>query len=187
MELFKNHLITFLPADKTEELMAIGKQKTIAPGAYFIREGETPKKLAFVHTGLFRYVYINAKGVEFTKGIISASGFISSYSAMISKTPSHFYIEALEASEILEFDLQQWNALREQNPFWNTFLFKIIEKGFCVKEKRERDFLLLNAETRYRNFLAEFPNLQGRIKQHIIASYLGIQPESLSRIRKKLT
>jgi len=187
MELLKKHLSTFLPHSQMEELLAIGKRKKLQPGDYFIRAGETPKKLAFVHTGLFRYVYINEKGVEFTKGIISASGFISSYSAMISKTASHFYIEALEHSEIFEFNQLPWNHLRDQNPFWDRFLFKIIEKGFCVKEKRERDFLLLNAETRYRNFLVEFPNLEGRIKQHIIASYLGIQPESLSRIRKKLT
>jgi len=187
MEALKKHLSTFLPNSQTAELIAIGKQQCLKPGDYFIRAGETPKKLAFVHKGLFRYVYINEKGVEFTKGIISASGFISSYSAMISNTASHFYIEALEHSEIFEFDQQPWNDLRVQNPFWDRFLFKIIEKGFCIKEKRERDFLLLNAETRYRNFLAEFPNLEGRIKQHIIASYLGIQPESLSRIRKKLT
>jgi len=187
MELLEKHLSTFVPTPHTAELLAIGKRKKLQPGDYFIRAGEIPKKLAFVHTGLFRYVYINEKGIEFTKGIISASGFISSYSAMISNTASHFYIEALEAAEILEFDQLPWNALRDQNPFWNLFLFKIIEKGFCIKEKRERDFLLLNAETRYRNFLAEFPKLEGRIKQHIIASYLGIQPESLSRIRKKLT
>jgi len=187
MELIEKHLSEFLSQSQIEDLFSIATVKKMAPGDYFIREGEVPKKLAFVHTGLFRYVYINTKGLEFTKGIISATGFISSYSAMISKTPSYFFIEALERSKILEFDYQKWNHLRAQNPFWDSFLFKIIEKGFCVKEKRERDFLLLNAETRYRNFLTEFPNLNGRVKQHIIASYLGIQPESLSRIRKKLT
>jgi len=55
-----------------------------------------------------------------------------------------------------------------------------------TKEKRERDLLLLDAVTRYKNFLIEFPGMEQRIKQGIIASYLGIQPETLSRIRKKI-
>lgn len=55
-----------------------------------------------------------------------------------------------------------------------------------IKEKRERDLLLLDAETRYKNFLTEFPGMDQRIKQGIIASYLGIKPETLSRIRRKI-
>jgi len=54
------------------------------------------------------------------------------------------------------------------------------------KEKRERELLLLDAETRYKNYLNDYPNLKGRIPQTIIASYLGIKPETLSRIKKKL-
>jgi CRP-like cAMP-binding protein len=55
-----------------------------------------------------------------------------------------------------------------------------------IKEKRERDLLLLDAEKRYKNFLNEFPGMDQRIKQGIIASYLGIKPETLSRIRRKI-
>ena len=62
----------------------------------------------------------------------------------------------------------------------------MIEKGFTTKEKRERELLLLDAESRYRIFLEEFPNLEKRVKQHMIASYLGITPERLSRIRKNM-
>jgi CRP-like cAMP-binding protein len=148
--------------------------------------GEIPKKFAFVFSGLFRYVYINEKGYEFTKGIITEHNFISSYSSMISNAPSHFYIEALEDSEILKIPYEKWLVLLETDTFWLKLLLRFVEKGFMVKEKREKDLLLLNAETRYLNFLRDYPNIENRISQVIIASYLGIQPESLSRIRKTM-
>jgi CRP-like cAMP-binding protein len=75
----------------------------------------------------------------------------------------------------------------ERDIFWIKFLLKFIEKGFMIKEKRERDLLLLDAETRYKNFLSEYPGMDQRIKQGIIASYLGIKPETLSRIRRKIS
>ncbi|WBX77439.1 Crp/Fnr family transcriptional regulator [Tenacibaculum ovolyticum] len=181
-----NQLEKILPINKADELISIGQVKTISSTEYFIRKGETPKKLAFVISGLFRYVYIDKKGIEYTKGIITENNFITSYSAMISKSNSHFFIEALEDSKILEIPYLKWKNLIETDSFWLKFLLTLVEKGFSIKEKRERDLLLLNAEMRYKNFLKDFPLMEGRIKQAIIASYLGIQPESLSRVRKKM-
>lgn len=178
-----NHLN--LPEKELNELWNISEPKTISKGDYFISEGQIPKKMAFVIKGLFRYVYVDEKGNEFTKSIIPENSFISSYSAMIQNSSSYFSIESLEESEILEIDYKNWQKIKDQNPFWNIFLLQIIEKAFCIKEKRERELLLLDAEKRYEIFTAEFPNLENRISQQIIASYLGIQPESLSRIKRK--
>ncbi|OIV42269.1 cyclic nucleotide-binding protein [Flavobacterium johnsoniae] len=178
-----NHLN--LPEKELNELWNISEPKTISKGDYFISEGQIPKKMAFVIKGLFRYVYVDEKGNEFTKSIILENSFISSYSAMIQNSSSYFSIEALEESEILEIDYKNWQKIKDQNSFWNIFLLQIIEKAFCIKEKRERELLLLDAEKRYEIFTAEFPNLENRISQQIIASYLGIQPESLSRIKRK--
>lgn len=105
---------------------------------------------------------------------------------MISKSNSHFFIEALEDSKILKIPYTKWKNLIETDSFWLKFLLSLVEKGFSIKEKRERDLLLLNAEMRYKNFLKDFPLMEGRIKQAIIASYLGIQPESLSRVRRNM-
>ena len=180
-------LKNILPSDRIDDLLSIGKERSFAASDYFIRAGETPSKIAFVSNGLFRYVYTNDKGDEFTKGIIIENFFLSSYSAMIMVKPSYFSIEALENSHVLEINWSDFNLLKERDTFWLKFLIKFIEKGFIIKEKRERDLLLLDAETRYKNFLAEFPGMDQRIKQGIIASYLGIQPETLSRIRRKIT
>jgi CRP-like cAMP-binding protein len=164
----------------------MGRIKSIDALEFFIRAGEVPHKIAFVGTGLFRYVYTNDKGDEFTKGIIMGNFFLSSYSAMIMSKPSYFSIEALEDSQVLEIIWKDFTQLLDNDIFWVRFLLKFVEKGYMIKEKRERDLLLLDAETRYKNFLAEFPGMDQRIKQGIIASYLGIKPETLSRIRRKI-
>ncbi|MFL9830699.1 Crp/Fnr family transcriptional regulator [Flavobacterium sp. ST-87] len=182
----KNSLLpNNISEERFAELCKIGQLKNVSKNTNFISQGEVPNKLAYVLKGLFRYVYIHENGNEFTKNIISEKQFISSYSAMIQKTNSYFYIEALEDSQILEFSYTDWMQLRLGDSYWDVFLFKILEKAFCAKEKRERELLMLDAKTRYLNFLEDFPDLNHRIPQHIIASYLGIQPESLSRILKK--
>lgn len=181
-----NDLRKILPSDRLDELLSMGVSKSIKASDHFIRAGDVPTKIAFIHTGLFRYVYHNSRGDEFTKGIILENSFISSYSAMILNKPSYFSIEALEDSHLLEIHWATFAQAMEGNIFWVQFLLKLVEKGFIIKEKRERDLLLLDAETRYKNFLTEFHGIDQRIKQGIIASYLGIQPETLSRIRKRI-
>ena len=181
----KEQLKKILPDNKIDDFFSIGTIKSINASDYFIKSGEVPYKIAFVVSGLFRYVYLNNSGNEFTKGIIAENFFLSSYSAMIMSKPSYFSIEALENSQVLEILWKDFTQLLEKDQFWLKFLLAFVEKGYMIKEKRERDLLLLDAETRYKNFLIEFPGMEQRVKQGIIASYLGIKPETLSRIRKK--
>lgn len=175
-----------LPDKEVNKFLELLQEENLLTGEYFIRAGEVPTKIAFVVSGLFRYVYINEEGKEFTKSLIAERNILSSYSSMIQQTPSHFYVEALEDAKILSFNFEKWKDLQRNHPAWNIFLLRLVEKGFMVKEKRERELLLLDAESRYRIFLQEFPGLDKRIKQTIIASYLGISPESLSRVRKNM-
>lgn len=180
------YLKNILPDKRIDEFLSIGNEKSIDSSNYFIKAGQTPKKIAFVFKGLFRYVYINNNGDEFTKAFLSENNFISSYSAMVLNKPSYFSIEALENSQLLEIYWSDFIKLTERDVFWVKFLMKFLEKGYITKEKRERDLLLLDAETRYKNFQTEFPGMEQRVKQGIIASYLGIKPETLSRIRRKI-
>ncbi|HCX20963.1 MAG: cyclic nucleotide-binding protein [Flammeovirgaceae bacterium] len=177
------HLL--MPPNHAEDFVGVSKIRNVKKGGNFIEAGSVPRKIAFVGEGLFRYYYLGKDGQEFTKGIFSEGGILASYSAMIGETPSHFFIQALEPSTILEVNWGVWNELKAKNHFWDQFLFKMLEKGFITKERRERELLLLDAETRYRNFLDQYPGLEDRLTQKIIASYLGVKPESLSRIRRK--
>jgi CRP-like cAMP-binding protein len=179
-------VIVDLPPEEEAKLRAIIVPQSVKKGDVFIREGTVPQKLAFVERGLFRYYYINSKGSEFTKGFFPENNFIASYTAMVRQVPSYYTIEALEDSHILMFDCHQWKILCDHHPCWSKVLLALLEKGYSKKEARERELLLFSAEERYRSFLNDYPHLENRIRQHLIASYLGITPVALSRIRTSM-
>jgi len=178
--------ITNIPAPEEEKLRAIVRSQQLKKGDLFIKEGSVPQKFAFVSSGLFRYFYVSKKGREFTKGFFQEHSFIVSYSAMIKQAPSHHAIEALEDSRVHVIDYQKWLQLYNNHPCWTPLLVSLLQKGYIKKEAREREFLLLDARERYESFLRECPGLEHRIKQHHVASYLGITPVALSRIRGKI-
>ncbi|HYG37342.1 MAG TPA: Crp/Fnr family transcriptional regulator [Cytophagales bacterium] len=178
--------ISDMPLEEINKFKGICREKTVLKGYFFIREGDVPQKFAFVHQGLFRYYYSDKNGKELTKGFFPENSFITAYSAMARGLGSYYNIEALEDATITVIDFEKWKQLALNKEHWNYFLIALLEKGYIKKEKREREFLLCDAEERYKSFLEEYPQLEKRIKQHMIASYLGITPVALSRIRKKM-
>lgn len=100
--------------------------------------------------------------------------------------PSAFSIETLEDTVLLCIRYSDWEKLLEGVLCWNIVARKVIEKIYIMKQLRERELLLEDAESRYLHFMEQYPSLHQRLKQHYIASYLGISPVSLSRIRKKM-
>lgn len=175
-----------VPPDQELKLTKLCKEISVAKGQHFIREGEVPGRFGFVSSGLFRYYYIDDKGREFTKGFFQENTFLSSYSAMILNRPSYFNIEALEDSSVVVIDFAQWKELIKQHVCWSALLISVLQKAFEKKEARERELLLFDAETRYTLFRQQYPGLEGRVRQHMIASYLGITNVALSRVRKKM-
>jgi CRP-like cAMP-binding protein len=172
-----------IPPEEAIKFQATVREQRLEKGDLFVRAGEVPRRMAFVVTGLFRYFYSNQKGAEYTKGFFPENHFINSYTAMVQERPSHYAIEALEDSMILSFDYSDWRELVKGHSCWSLLLLAQLQKGFMKKESRERELLLFTAAQRYQSFLEEYPQLEGRIKQHLIASYLGITPVALSRIR----
>jgi CRP-like cAMP-binding protein len=169
-----------------KELEGYGVRKEYTHGDCFVKKGQMPTKFAIVKKGLFRYYYLTREGKEYTKVFMPEGSILSSYSAMVNKAESHFNIEAIEESTVIEITYRKWNELRSEDSKWNKLLISFLEKGYQTKEKREREFLLLDAEGRYREFMNDYPLLINRVKQHLIASYLGITPIALSRVRKKM-
>ncbi|GAA5522737.1 Crp/Fnr family transcriptional regulator [Aliifodinibius salicampi] len=178
--------ITTLPEEQEEKFIDLISIKHIEAGENFIRAGQSPRTIGFVTKGLFRYFYTSEQGSEFTKGFFNKGMVISSYDAILENSPSHYTIQALEESIVEVVPYDRFQQLFLESPCWNEFLVALLQKGYLAKVTREREFLLLDAEQRYQTFLKRYPDLESRVKQHIIASYLGIAPESLSRIRKKL-
>jgi CRP-like cAMP-binding protein len=177
--------ISPIPNEELEKLKLISKVTHIKKGDYFLRQGDNSSHIAFVVNGLFRISYLTEDGKEFTKGFLPENDFLVAYSALIEKRESYFSIEALENSTIVVIDYFKWKELFKEEISWNKFLIVILEQAFCKKERREREFLLFDAKTRYESFLNTYPKLSHRIKQHILASYLGISPVTLSNLRKE--
>lgn len=177
--------IVDIPKEQENKFCSLISIKQIKKGENLLNEGQSSRTIAFIKSGLFRYYYIDNKGNEFTKGFFIENSVLTSYSAILEKRSSYFTIQALENSEIEIIDYIKSQKLFVEHPCWNSFLVVQLQKALIMKEEREREFLLFDAEQRYRAFLQQFPNLEKRIKQNIIASYLRLAPESLSRIRKK--
>ncbi len=176
--------IVSLPADQEMKFAQLITTKQLKKGEEFVQIGSHPKYIGYIKQGLFRYLYVDDKGVEFTKTFFPENNIISSYSAIIENRASYFAIEALEDSVIEIVDYKEFSKLFSQHHCWTELISQFLLKGFLTKEERERQFLLLSAEERYQKFLEKYPSLNQRVKQQIIASYLGIAPESLSRLKK---
>lgn len=159
---------------------------TLDKSQFFVQAGDVPQSLGFVCSGLLRLYYIDSAGNEFTKSFCPENSFVAAYSALLLHEPSRLFIETIESAQLLVINYESYQALTAQHSCWQTVNHKLTETLFIKKEKRESELLLDDATTRYLNFLAEYPKLEGRIKQYHIASYLGITPVALSRIRAQL-
>lgn len=105
---------------------------------------------------------------------------------MIQRSESYYAIEALENAKILVINYNDWVNLSKKHHSWDMMAKSLIESAYMQKEIRERELLLDDAKTRYQNFIKRNPQLVPRLKQHQIASYLGITAVALSRIKAKM-
>ena len=178
--------ISDIPSSDLSVIDNIFESSTVKKNESFLKAGENPDMFGIIISGLFRYFYIDNNGKEYTKYFALENDLVISYSAILLGEKSKFYIEALENSEVLISSFKTFYKLTENNLSWNKIARKLIEQQYIKKEKREYQFLFDDAETRYKLFLKDYPGLINRIKHFHIASYLGISPVSLSRIRKKI-
>ncbi len=178
-----NHLVQ-PPDEAFDTFFQLFRTKSVMAGDYFIRAGEKSTELAFVNAGLLRFFYQTKDGKEFNKSFITENQFASAYSAFLTGMPARFSIQALEESQLLICDLEQVIDLFDQHRCWERLGRILAEQLYIKKETREAEFLLDDAETRYHFFQKNYSGLEERIPQYHVASYLGITPVMLSRIRR---
>jgi CRP-like cAMP-binding protein len=178
--------ITHIPDSEMGKAIAIFQPAKLKKHAFFVQAGEIPERVGFLLSGLLRFLYINKDGTEFTKSFCVENNVFAAYSALLLNEPTRYFIQALENSSLLTAPYTGYQALMAEHPCWQTLDHKFMQALFIRKEKREGELLLDDAETRYLRFLAEYPDLNKRLKQHYVASYLGITPVTLSRIRSNL-
>lgn len=151
----------------------------------YLAEGSICKKVALVTKGGLRMFY-NIRGEERCKDFQFEGQFTGSMYSLLTGLPSKFSIAALEDTSILEISRQDLFNLYDTYKVWERFGRVYSERMFIYKEQRETSLLFDSSTTRYENLLKEQPHLAHRVPLKHLASYLGIKPESLSRIRKTI-
>jgi CRP-like cAMP-binding protein len=175
-----------IPKEEAVKLMERKKEKTLKANEFFLMAGDVPRYIGYVISGLLRLYYIDAEGKDVTKHFCPENTLAISYSAFLQREESRFFIQALEDTRMYLFDYQTYSDLLKGHVCWQIAAKKLAEMLFIIKEKREAELLLQNAQERYLRFLEDYPDLEKRLNQYHIASYLNITPESLSRIRSNI-
>lgn len=186
LENFLAKLKIALEPSQTQSLLKITESRMLSRGEFFIKAGEVPVQIGLVVKGLFRFFYIDPQGNDYTKHFATEGATIFSYTAQITGKASQFYIEALEDSEILVINCAALEILAQDNYLYLLMIKKLVDQALILKENRESSFLLETNLERYCHFLQKYPHLEPRVKQYHLASYLGMTPVSLSRVRKKV-
>lgn len=151
----------------------------------FAQEGEYSSKLAFLSKGVMRAFFRNNSGNEYNKTFFTPPNFVAAYSSITTKQKNLINIQCLTDCSILIADFDKVVSLYKEFPRIESLARILAEYKFAIKEKREIELVTLEAKERYDIFKKEHPDLENQISQYHIASYLGISPTQLSRIRAK--
>lgn len=153
-------------------------------GEYFLKAGEKNEYIAFLQQGLVRY-FVDKNNTEATFEFTQEGEFIGDYQSFTKQTPSLQYIQAIEDCSLLRITLADVQHIFNHTKHGNKLGRIIVEHRFDVMVNQLLSIYMQNPEDRYKRFVANYTNLAQRIPQYLIASYVGIQPQSLSRMRKR--
>lgn len=158
-------------------------ERTLKKLDYFCSIDKVATKMAFLQDGIVRSFYTNKEGQEFNKNFFVAPAFIGAYSSLITQMPNQLAQQALTHCTIWETDYSKIKQLYDSCPDLERLGRITAEYYFVEKEMREVNLLMLEAKDYYKIFQRQFPTLEQQIPQYHIASFLGITPTQLSRIR----
>jgi CRP-like cAMP-binding protein len=192
----KNAITTYLnsfqaicPNATIEELKYLESGLSVIelkPKHFFIHANTMQKEIGFVYSGLLRAFYIDNNGDEISVNFFRENRYATHYSAFITQTPSKYYFQCLEPTVLVTISYKHIQEGYERFPLFERYGRLVAEAVLKIQQKRIEGFLFDNAETRYLDFIKENPDLFNRVSLSYLASYLGIERQSLTRIRKKL-
>lgn len=174
-------IVPVSPADE-ECINRLFETHTLRAGDFFLRAGEVCRSVGFVETGLLRY-YVLDDGEERTYDFSPEQTFTCNYESFLPQTPSTRYIEALEPTTLRRINYDNLQQLYAQMEHGQALGRLVAEQLFLVTLDKLTSFYRETADERYDSFMRLFPNLAERVPQYVIASYIGIKPQSLSRLR----
>lgn len=175
-----------LDEELVQKLTAGLTVKAVAKGEYLLKEGEVCRHSFFVEEGLLRAYRVDDAGKEHIIQFAPEDWFITDRSSVYFGAPSDFFIDAIEASSVVVLEPSFWDRASEVSPAFRQFNEKLLHNHIRHLQRRVSLLIGASAEQRYLDFIQLYPDLMLRVPQWMIASYLGITPESLSRVRKDL-
>jgi CRP-like cAMP-binding protein len=175
-------------SDEAEQAWtALLRRRQYSRDESFIRAGDIPTAYAFIVEGLLYQHHVGPDGDMVIKYFFPENRIAASVSATLLGEPSRFTITAIEDSIVLEYDFAAFRKLVVEFPDIAAFYIRYLERHWVIeKEPDEIAFRHDDAMSRYRDFIRREPELHKRLKQHHIAAWLGITPESLSRLRRTI-
>ncbi|SJN45848.1 Crp/Fnr family transcriptional regulator [Sphingobacterium sp. JB170] len=188
MEALVKYLLRFghLNEQQIELIKANAEVVVMSKEEYFSEAGKTAKKVGFLQEGVMMICYYNNKGEEIVHHFINEDHFVVDLESFNYQTASMIYIKAVTDCTLLTFTHKRWNELLSTIMGFDELINKITVKTLLEKVNIIKPMLTVDAKDRYNNFLKDYPNLANRIPLVYVASFLGITPSSLSRIRNRV-
>lgn len=175
-----------MPEADLQRLWAAFEPREVAKKEFLIREGQFTQDLFFIYLGVFRN-FCNKDGKEITLDFHFPPTFYANMIAIKDNAPSILNIQAMEAGTIMVADLRAVEQMGKEHPEIFKLFVRFFERIYSSNQKRQLSFIFDTAEARYRRLFDQRPEVIRKMPLLHIATYLGIKPESLSRIRKKMT
>ena len=173
-------------ADELQFIRTMFAPATLEAGDFLQRAGAPSQYSAFVAKGCLRVYTIDAKGKEHIVKFAPETWWVTDVVSITTGAPSEYFVEAIEDSDLLLIGLKSHETIVETVPGYAAAYTKGLQKHTAAKDKRIVSSMSASAQERYQQFLETYPTLVTRVPQWMLASYLGVTPETVSRIRRKL-
>ncbi|MCE7039082.1 Crp/Fnr family transcriptional regulator [Dyadobacter sp. CY312] len=173
-------------ADK-ETIQTFFVSKKLRKRQYLLQEGDVCKNLTFIAKGLLRTYNVDEKGDEHMSVFGWEGWWLSDFNSFLTGDPAVFNIDAIEDSELLLISHADYESLTLSVPIMDRYFRILYQNSIVTKERRLMSSITHSAEEKYVQLTQSNPKMIERVPQNLIASYLGIAPETLSRIKKNLT
>ncbi|MCB0538558.1 MAG: Crp/Fnr family transcriptional regulator [Bacteroidetes bacterium] len=168
-----------------EKIFSCFKLRTIKRNTILLSEGEICKEFYFVDSGCIRTYYITKQGHEKTRYVAFDGSIATSLSSFISQKPSFEFIDTIEHSELYVISHRNFYQLVSDYPQWEKFYRMLLEMAYLYQNKKIENLVTLSAKQRYDKLMSENPIYIQRLSNKILASYLDITQETLSRMKSK--
>lgn len=183
---YYKELVPGLPDEVWKTLEASLTLQQIKKGEFLVREGEICRNVSFINRGMVRLYYVSPEGKEICTGFVGSNEYVSEYSSFLTQSASVMNIDALEDTEVVNLSYAMMQKGYEHFVFFERFGRKMAEKLFILLSAQNARLLTQTPEQRYQAVMDAQPWIIHSIPQYMIASYIGITPEHLSRIRRKM-